>query len=1197
MSEAEKDGLEAEDQERDRDRTVKIPEADVGPAPAVAPTAASGSSHAPAPRHRVPPFFKPGDIVDERYRVIRLIGHGGMGDVYEVEDQTLGGRVALKTVRIDLSSEDDVEAMERFKREVHLARKVSHPNVCRIFDIGYHIRTPQGDPDGETERIAFLTMEWLHGQTLADLLHQSGPVRPETALPLVSQLAAGLAAAHDAGIVHRDLKSNNVIVMSPAEAGRETRVVITDFGLARSLTLADPTGARLTTSGFVVGTAAYMAPEQVQGRQVTPAADIYALGVVLYEMMTGHLPFEGDSPLSTAVKRLNESPPPPHTHNPEIPPLWEGVILRCLDRDPANRFSSARDVARSLAGETTPPSQRTALRRRKRSLLMSAAAAAAIAVGLISWWILASRPFSPSGPQGGGSSIAGRRTVAILGFKNLSRRPDAEWLSTALSEMLETELSGESAVRAIPGENVARMKVDLAIGVADSLAPDALSRIGRNLGADLLILGSYLVIDGADSRQIRLDIRLQNASTGETVAAFPAVGMERNLFELVAKAGAGLREKLGTGPRGAANIEEARAALPSDPEAARYYSEGLAHLRQFDARAARDLLQKSVALDPGSPHAHAALAEAWGALGYEIKSAEEARQAFDLSAKLPREERIQIEARYRTAVRDWDRAITLYRSLFSFYPDNLEYGLSLAEAQTAAGRGRDALSTIDSLRRLPKPESEDPRIDLTESWAAGSLSDYARQQAAASSAAEKGEARGARLLVARARLREGVAYRNMGDLKAAATSAEEARQIYIAAGDRGGVAWALNNLGNVLDDQGSRTEAKKVFEEVLAIYRETGDTSGVALALGNIASVLINQGDYEQARKLLDESILLYREIGDRNGAAWELNTVAIVLKSQGDLRAAQRSYEEALAIYRDIGDRSGIATELANMANVIRAQGDLDEARTLLDQSLALYQEIGETSGIGSVTILVGNITVLQGDLPRAKGLYERAVEIARSVQNRSDEATALTGVADVLLAQGDHAGARRRHEEALAIREEIDESVAVADSRMALAEIDIEEDRWTEADGRLQSAIEAYRTRKVVVNEALAQALLSRLRAVAGRTAEASRAMDRATGLLRKSHDLISRLNVGLETGEVTSLSGRHDEARGRVQAILEEATRLGIVPIQLQARLILGRIDLRSGSVNAGRDSLTRLAEDARQRGFLLISRKAASSLTGS
>ncbi len=700
--------------------------------------------------------FHAGDILSHRFRIVQFLAQGGMGEVYEAEDLELARRVALKTIRPEIATEPRI--IQRFKREITLSLKVTHPNVCRIFDL-FHHRIEWGT--GEAE-LSFLAMELLPGETLSSRLRAVGRMTSLEALPIVEQMAAGLAAAHHAGVVHRDFKSANVILVPADEDGHHEsdgqRAVVTDFGLARSV----EGGEGLSTGLGMVGTSAYMAPEQVEGGEVTPAADIYALGVVLYEMVTGVKPFVGDSPLSTAVKRLKEAPASPRVHVPDLDPAWEAAILRCLEPVPENRFASAGDVVQALKGDGVAPAGRP-----QRGLLLRPALAAGLAVlivlaGLIAYrGLVAGRETAAKAvtEERAHQLVTARRSVALLGFKNLSGRTERAWLSVALAEMLSTELAAGGKLRTIPGENVARMKIELALADAESLAPDTLGRIRTNLGTDLVVLGAYLALGDKSGQKIRLDLRVQDAEKGETVASLTETGTEGELLDLVSRTSVRLREALGIGALTASEAVGVRASMPKDPRAAQLYAEGLSRLRHFDALKARDLLEKAVAADPAFPLGHAALAEAWSVLGYDGKAMEEGRKAFDLSGNLLREEQLFVEARYREVSNEWEKAIGNYRTLYEFFPDNLEYGLYLANAQNSASRAREALGTIAGLRKLPRPASEDPRIDLAEAWSAHSLSDMRRAQALAKQAVSVGSRSGSELLVAAARIRQASAVR------------------------------------------------------------------------------------------------------------------------------------------------------------------------------------------------------------------------------------------------------------------------------------------------------------------------------------------------------------------------------------------------------------------------------------------------------
>ena len=279
-----------------------------------------------------------------------------MGQVYAAEDAELGDTLALKVIHPAFAR--DRKATRRFKREVQLARQVTHPNVCRIFDLFFHTsRSSAGWGRGERPTLV-LTMEMLTGETLARRLKR-GALAPAQALALIRQIAGALDAAHRANVVHRDLKSGNVML----ERGRDgIRAVVTDFGLAVPADVASRSSSRVALLAAFSGTPEYVAPELLTGEEVTAAADVYSLGVVIYEMLTGTLPFRAATREETARLRLEGTPPSPRRVRPDLPMAWERVILRCLERDPRDRFAAASDIVAAL-DEPRGPSERDAQKR------------------------------------------------------------------------------------------------------------------------------------------------------------------------------------------------------------------------------------------------------------------------------------------------------------------------------------------------------------------------------------------------------------------------------------------------------------------------------------------------------------------------------------------------------------------------------------------------------------------------------------------------------------------------------------------------------------------------------------------------------------------------------------------------------------------------------------------------------------------
>jgi TolB-like protein/tRNA A-37 threonylcarbamoyl transferase component Bud32 len=536
--------------------------------------------------------FQSGDLVCGRFRIARFIASGGMGELYEAIDLELQDRVALKTIRPEIAA--DARVNQRFRREVQLARKITHPNICRIFDLFQHqSASGEGVPPLP---IVFVTMELLEGQTLAEFVTREGPLTVERALPLASQMAAALAAAHEVGIVHRDFKSNNVMILPPERPDGPPRTVVSDFGLAYQVSdTAVPSDAPISVSGEIMGTLDYMAPEQIQGGAATPATDVYALGIVLYEMVTGVRPFAAATPVASVLSRMSGPPSQsPRALVPDIPENWDAVIMRCLDPLPEKRFEDAASMVAAL--KTGEGISRPRWRRR-----MAAALAAGLLVctvgGTLAWSELKPRPNAAASRVNRTLDAVQLPIVAVLGFRNLSGREDAQWLSLALSEMLTTELAANEGLRTVLGANVDRMKMKLALADADSFEAETVRRTKQNLGTDFIVFGSYVTIgDGRDVR-LRVDIRLQDSRDGRIVAVFGEIGKAADILDIVSRAGGRLRERLGIEltPDSIASIRPSETA---SPEAARPYAEGLVGLRRFDAIATRELVERAIQTDP-----------------------------------------------------------------------------------------------------------------------------------------------------------------------------------------------------------------------------------------------------------------------------------------------------------------------------------------------------------------------------------------------------------------------------------------------------------------------------------------------------------------------------------------------------------------------------------------------------------------------
>lgn len=284
-------------------------------------------------------LLRAGDKVADRYRVVRYVASGGMGDVYQAEDLLLPGTtVALKTLNASVAG--DERAVRRLAREAQVALRVSHPHACRVHHYDVHTLPKQrGD-------VHFLTMEYVDGDTLGERLRQSGPLSSSEAIELSLQALDALATAHHQGLLHRDLKSSNIMLRAAAAEGSAMNAVIMDFGLAKPVF--EPEARLTTNSRAFLGSADYASPEQLMGEALTPGTDIYSFGVVLFEALTGKLPFRGGGALETALLRVDHPAPDLATQRKGLPRQWAAVVARCLERRVNARFASARELRRAI---------------------------------------------------------------------------------------------------------------------------------------------------------------------------------------------------------------------------------------------------------------------------------------------------------------------------------------------------------------------------------------------------------------------------------------------------------------------------------------------------------------------------------------------------------------------------------------------------------------------------------------------------------------------------------------------------------------------------------------------------------------------------------------------------------------------------------------------------------------------------------
>jgi tetratricopeptide (TPR) repeat protein len=854
------------------------------------------------------------ELLAGRFRIVRFIGHGGMGDVYEAEDLELGERVALKTVRSEIAHLDG--ALDRFRREIHLARKVTHPNVCRIFDVFRH--RPQ-DPAGRRAEVVFFSMELLAGETLEQHLRRGGRMQPEEVLPIVRQVADALTAAHRVGVIHRDLKPANIMLVP---AAGEPRAVVTDFGLAHTRAEGE---SLLTVRGDLLGTPAYMAPEQVAGEEVTAATDIYALGAVTYEMVTGGPPFVGENSFSTAIKRLREDPPPPRLRAPDLDPAWESAILRCLERAPAGRFAQARDVAAALAGEEVTPGPPGSLGQRRRQSMDQR-----LRPGL------GQRLHHDTRARALTAAAAAAALLAALWFAG------ARWLWPA---------RGRVALQSSVGALVASFRSP------EELYADGVKLLGKLDAARAQELFEKAIAARQDFWLAHSGLAVALAELGhddragkEAKLAFDrAPGLPPAERLLIA---ARYWQVARRWDKAVASYQELRGASPDDVE----YGLGLV-LALVGAGRGGEALQVVTALK-GQPSAAAA--------GTRLDLAE--AQVEEALSDAPRQSQAARRAR-EGAEREGDelltaRALRLEASALSSQGDRPAALAAYKKAEAIYAGAGDQRSLAQILAAIAAVLYYQGELDQAKDKAKEALDIFK----------DLGDLRGQSHQLDTLAAIEG----EQGDLGGAESRYEAAVDAYRRLVDREGEAWALGGLGHALQMQGKLEEAAKRFDQALTLYHQMQNRLGEANQLLGLAEVSFDQLELDKADTHLARSIMLATAIDDQTAIVDALGLQGEVAAARGNLATARARHEEALTRGRGLGDKDRVAGSQLALAELelVRAHPSPAQAyaRNALNQFHSEHMQ-GREAAAGA---LLARAQLAQGSLAEARIAVEQADRLA---------------------------------------------------------------------------------------------------------------------------------------------------------------------------------------------------------------------------
>lgn len=756
------------------------------------------------------------------------------------------------------------------------------------------------------------------------------------------------------------------------------------------------------------------------------------------------------------------------------------------------------------------------------------------------------------------TAVQMRKSVAVLGFHSLSGRAEDAWLATALSEMLSTELSGGEKLRLVSGEEVANLRIASPWSQTDTLDQGTSARIGNALSSDMLVLGSYTTIGSSDHGQIRLDIRMQDARTGEILTEIAEIGSAQDLFRLVSRVGAKLRDHLGVPPLEDTDEAGVLASLPLDPDAARFYALGLSKLRQYDALTAKDLLLQATAADPKFSLGHAMLARAWAQLGFEQKHRDEAKKALDLANDLPRADRMLVEGEYYVSVGNMEQAASVYHALYELFPDNVDYGLRFVDAQARAGYAGQAEDVIHQLRALPSASSDDPRIDLAE--AAVMKANRPASLALVRTAVSKASAQGKKIIYAHARRDECMNLLYGDHPEQASPVCDDAYQIFISSGNRLGAADAMRLLGDYHGSVGQVDQAIADYERALGLLRTLGEHEKTGAILNNMAIDYANQGNLNRAEQLYSDAKSHFEQSGDKQNEATALCNIADILYLRGDLKAAARNYQQALDLIATI-DHADAGYAMYRMADLRLTQGNLREAKTLAQRSL---EELKSTQG------------------------------------NYQSLSQAMVELGEALKAEGDLAGAHKQFLAAQELQKRVGDTGLVQESVAELADLALEEGHPDEAESLIRSTIAEYEKEKSDPALASSYTILSEALLKQGRGDASLEAVEKALKYSETSSDPALKLPAAIQKARAQlGLAGASGSAAAAMQSLRDTvaaAKKLGYFNLECEARFALGEAQLKNNS-SAARAQLASLASDARAHGFGLISRRVEARLQNS
>lgn len=882
-----------------------------------------------------------------------------MGIVYRARDLDLDIDIAIKL--IEPGRVVDQIAMERLRVELLLSRQISHRNVVRIHDIGH---------DGD---LKFVTMDYRPARTLTEVLAR-GPLPPAKAVDVARQIANALAATHREDVVHRDVKPGNILLADDGHAW------LCDFGIARSLD-----HSSLTRQGTILGTLPYLAPEQVRGESVDGRTDLYALGLVLWEMLTGTSMAHGQTRDETLAQRAMGSIPALLNDARHIPKGLRRIIRRCLAADPADRYQDAdqllTDLEHGFAGLAWKRYARRAV---------GATAAISVLVLIGSWWsMISDSEGGRAGPQ---------QSVAVLPLVNSSGAEELDWVRRGLAEIITSRLAETPDLQVIDSIRVGRTLEDLRLDPERLDAAD-LKSLGELFSVNHIVTGRLL----GSRKELRLQLRLVAPAAGQS-SSFNADSAPDALVANADQLVNALLDELRLPP-------SERAAMPplsTDAEALAAFNAGVESLAKSDRTQAIVALERAVSLDDSFGLAWLRLADAYGGAGYRGEALDAVERAVTLLGKPGGRVASWALARREELAGNTDEAVVLFENIIARYRHDSEARLALGELLIDVGR-------LDRARTLLETVTRDDPQNPAGWFLLGKAAIIGGDVAAA------GDEFLVRALVIQNRLGNaegrgevlnalGIANERLGRLNLAGDFYTQAVTLRESAGDLRGVSASLTNLARLRMIDGDFGSAREALTRAMVVRRGMGDTQGVASVLNELGVLEEEVGDYPSALSHYREALRLYENLGGGRGVAEAYTNLAFTYQMLGQFDNAEAFSERALAVHRDTGNSEWLMSTLLADGELRVARGEWSEAQAALLEAMDLARQLQSPYGEAAAQGGIGTLAWQQGRAGAALEAYREARAILEPIGDVRGLVEYRLRSAELLLQLG-HVNAAEEH------------------------------------------------------------------------------------------------------------------------------------------------------------------------------------------